>query len=418
MALELEQLLEQVFSGQPEPSEPSANFQERILPENILHSAPHAGKYYGSFQQLTRQFVDGESHGNVVQFSTSKLDHLLREKVNAWNNSSEHEPRPASASRDMDLLAPTTVQGGAGSLFSWSTSDTSIAARKRQLQQRSATSLSLEGKNSSSLDTRPTLPLPANRVTKPSVMQRLNRIVEKESNKFIQDRIEVIKAHHRKEASKKVDERKRRDHEMRLQRIKQKEEEYEQSLKNAIAMQSNHRQSGFFGSLFGMLKLNSSSFVLDTLDPDPPSYPAPVTTSSSSEDIKVATPTKAKRMSFFPASLFGSTKKNSLPASPRTPTRAGNSFDNLSIRSAVSSDVEASPSGIKGDFLAFEGLDEMLDSVENGQSPNKHNQLNDILSSPSKQPETDHQFIAFKPSAAPGSNGHHLTNDTEDLLSL
>lgn len=422
MGKEPDELFDKVFSFQPECSESPAIHHERVYPELLLHQAPHAAQYYGSLQQFTRQFVDEESHRSIVQFSSSKLEQLLREKVNAWN-SNDSEARLNSADRDMTVSVPVSSNSAVNSLFSWSTSDSSIAARKRQLQERSATSPSLNGRDSNATESRPSLPLPAPRLPKALVMQRLTHVIEKESNRFIQDRIEVIKAHHRREASKKIDERKRKDHEMHLQRIKRKEEEYERSLKAAIALQNMNRQSGFFGTLFGLsLKQYSSSFTLDILESDPPSYPPPAVASPTIVKPKTPIQAKSKRSAFFPTNLFRSSNKSLrslVTTSPQSTSRAETSFDNSSTKSVVTSDPETAHDADKDNFVAFDGLDEVLGSLDQTLMKKVDNPLTDISSSPSKDnlPST-HQFIALKPANASNTSKEHLVNDTEDLLLL
>lgn len=337
-----------------EPQEPLSIFRERIYPESLLHLSPGATKYYASLQQPTPQFVD-VSENSIVQFSTSSMEHVLRDKVNAWNNYADHA--------DRDLVSSPSVSG-ANSLFSWSTSDTSIAARKRILQERTSTA-SLNG-TASIPESRPVLPLPPK--NKP-VMPRLARIVEKESSRFIQDRIEVIKAHHRQEASKKLDERKRKDHEMHLQRIQRKEAQFEQSLKKAIAMQSMNRLTGFFGSLFGTSKQSSSSFTLD-FDSEVQSYPAPV--------APTATPPKVRPKSL----LAGFLKPLSLRTASPQSTRAEVSFED------TRSSIDTNSAQIQG-----------LDALEAGEA--KRNSANG---------ENPHESL---PSPAPP-----VIKENDDLLVL
>lgn len=354
MGCEPDELLEKVFPSQPQPPDPHSTFQERVYPEKLLHQAPHAAHYYGSLQQVTRQFVD-DSPSKIVNFSSSNLGIQLRDNVHAWDsidsegrNPREHEPASSGT---------ISSNSGANSLFSWSTSDTLIAARKIQLQKRSTASLSLHGTTSNGSEgadlTLPTVagssPLVGSKSltgSRPLALKRLPRIVEMESDKFIQNRIEIIKAHHKNEASKKIDERKRRDHEMHLQRIKRKEAEYERSLKEAIALQNINRLSGFFGSIFGFLKQNSSSFTLDILEPGP--YPSP-TPGTPPLGSGAASPSTFKRSSFLP---FRSLK--SATSSPQS-TRAKTSLDDGSTRCVVIPDVERN--GKKNDNLAaaFEG---------------------------------------------------------------
>lgn len=80
-------------------------------------------------------------------------------------------------------------------------------------------------------------------IPKESITNKLNRIVDRESNKFIHKRIQLIKAHHSEQISKEIHERKRKDHERHLNKLKEKEEEYERALQAATSEQG--KQNGF-----------------------------------------------------------------------------------------------------------------------------------------------------------------------------
>lgn len=396
MGSEPDELFDKVFSSQSPPPTPPATFQERVYPELLLHQAPHGVHYYGSLQQVTRQFVDDNSSKNIMQFSNSNLGVRLREMVHAWD-AIDSEGRHSFNNPDSDFNGPVSSSSAANSLFSWSTSDVSIAARKRQLLERSATSQSLNGTISNRSD--PGLPLPTSAGSNPLALQRLPRVVERESNKFIQDRIEVIKAHHKSEASKKIDERKRRDHEMHLQRIKRKEAEYERSLKAAIALQNMNRQSGFFGSLFGFSqKQNSSSFTLDILEPEP--YPT-FTQATPPMRSATASPSKPKKSSLF---SFRSPTKVAEGVASTSPefTMAKPSMDDGSTRSVISSEDGGDNQEKTTNVAAgFEGLDSMLDSLNGAPSKSENNSVGDILSSPIERSFSSNQFIALEPKKLP-----------------
>lgn len=395
----LDALLDTVFSLTPQPQELPSQ-QEKSYPELMLHQATHATQYYSSLQQYTRQFVTQASQNQVVQFQHSQLDTTLREKVNSWDNYEF-----LSNSKGVSVSSKGSTTSTANSLFSWSTSDTLIAARKRQLQERSAhpqsssvtsyvkqelKSVPESASQSSDTDSQD---IKANGLPKtdkgksrcPLVMQKLARVVERESSRFIQDRIDVIKAHHTKEVLKIIDERKRRDHEMHLRRIKRKEEEYERSLKAAIALQNMNRQSGFFGSLFGLgLKQNSSNFTLDIWDLEPQSYPPPASISPATKSPSPL-PSQTKKSSFLP---FWSPSKTSLKKS--TPTRvrspssmADTSFEGSSTKSVAGSDV--------GD----ESVEQKIESSNQESEDKQKNETPDFLSSP--ELDQSHEFTAMKP---------------------
>lgn len=422
MAREPDDLLDEIFGLDSEVSElPSL---EKVYPELMLHQAQHANLYYGSLQQYTRQFVTTDSQNKVVQFHSSKLDTLLREKVNLWNNTDFQAP---SATRGAAPSSPTaSPSSAANSLFSWSTSDTLIAARKRQLQERSSNSQSLLA-SSETTDIKSPQPLPATTKRRTPVMQNIARVIERESSKFIQDRIDVIKAHHIKEASKKIDERKRKDHEMHLRRIKRKEEEYERSLKAAIALQNMNRQSGFFGTLFGLgLKQNSSSFTLDIWDLEPQAYPAPVPGSPTSAKSPSPLPAQNKRSSLLPfwlsPSKSSALKKKGFPSRTLSPDStlsrtADTSFEGSSTRSIAGSEEVSDHEEPHIDALASPNGTEALKRHEFSPEQGHKNGSADFLSTPEKENRSmAPTFIAMEPPMASPTQRQHLT--TEDLLQL
>ncbi|EEQ40681.1 hypothetical protein FOB63_003030 [Clavispora lusitaniae] len=339
---DIEHLAKQVFGEEKVSSRDSS---ERTYPEHILHESTHATRYYNAFQQHTRQFVPSGSH--VVRFSHSALERLSQEKVAAWDTETGITSRP----------------GTSAALFSWSSSDKSVAARRRELEGKTrAPQNSLESKrllHENSHSSQNTASATHNLAHSPknshrsTFAQRLALQAERESNRFVQQRIQVIKEHHLRAASKKVDERKRRDHESHVQRIRQKEEAYERALKAAIEEQSSRRSSGLFASLFGSPR--SASFTFE---------PKSMAKASYSAENHPSKPLEAESSS---SSL----------AQPQTPSRT------------------ASPSGTQSPI----------------QSPGAFDNL-EVLDRP--EPQTSHNFLPLSAQAAP-----QLTDKPqEDLLTL
>lgn len=267
----------------------STDLERTIYPEQLLHSTEFGNKYYVAFQSMTRQFYEDENAdtGSIMQFRHSKMSALLRQKVLFWDDK-EHEPR-ANIPGDEPISRPSAVResSAASSLFAWSSGDKYIAARKKELRRKS-TLASTSGKTGTELPepsvsaaTKPDVSVKTapNTVKEykpprgPNFTHRLTALVESESNRFIQDRIRLIKDHHRQQAAKKIDERRKRDHEIHLRRVQLKEEKYENILKAAIAVQNTKRNSGFFGSLFGPKPI-SNSFTLEISDAEVPIHPA------------------------------------------------------------------------------------------------------------------------------------------------
>lgn len=71
---------------------------------------------------------------------------------------------------------------------------------------------------------------------------RLGRIIEVESNKFIRERLREISLHHSEQMSLQISERKRKDHEQHLERLRLKEEQYNKELEQAM----KEKKGGFF----------------------------------------------------------------------------------------------------------------------------------------------------------------------------
>ena len=85
---------------------------------------------------------------------------------------------------------------------------------------------------------------------KSSINNKLNRLIEIESNKFVHLRIQRIKAHYSEQMAKQINERKRKDQELHLKKLKLKEEEYERDMMLQNQMKSSSA-GGFLGTLFG-----------------------------------------------------------------------------------------------------------------------------------------------------------------------
>ncbi|KAM9937673.1 hypothetical protein OXX80_002810 [Metschnikowia pulcherrima] len=271
-ATQIEQVVESLFpSDQIHASNPAPDMSRSIYPEELLHATKNGNKYYVALQSYTRSFIGEENgpqhHNSIVQFGQSKLSAQSRQKVLFWDETGhENVARLHRESTESQAERGFSSRGNqaASSLFAWSSGDKYIAARKRELLKKNVDIQAGKDK------VVPENPLKTVAKTpKSNLGLRLHGIVERESNRFIQDRIELIKAHHLEQATKKIDERKRKDHEMHLRRVQLKEEKYEKAIKQAIALQNTKRNSGFFGALFGH-KSVSNSFTLQIPDGDVP----------------------------------------------------------------------------------------------------------------------------------------------------
>lgn len=309
--IKLQELLDIIFKETPMPVEKTNHTPE--YPESLLQRTQKANKYYNSFQGLTRQFVDeGNVQPDVVRWSNSVIQVTLKSIVENWQTVDVQGTAESTENENGDEYR-TLGQSTANTLFSWSSGDSYIESRKRELQFRNSqpnNTATNDGNvhrkkdnsetnketdtNSDNLKKKLHLEIP-----KESITNKLNRIVDRESNKFIHKRIQLIKAHHSEQISKEIHERKRKDHERHLNKLKEKEEEYERALQAATSEQG--KQNGFFGSLFGFnVGSNNNSHNIDL----PPEIGNP----SPSRNTTSSPSGKNKRFSFLPTtglSLWG-----------------------------------------------------------------------------------------------------------------
>lgn len=309
--IRLQELLDIIFEETPIPVEKTDHTPE--YPESLLQQTQKANKYYNSFQGLTRQFVDeGNVQPDVVRWSNSVIQVTLKSIVENWQTVDVQGTAESTENENGDEYR-TLGQSTANTLFSWSSGDSYIESRKRELQFRNSQPNNTATKNGSvhrkkdnsetnketdtnsdNLKKKLHLEIP-----KESITNKLNRIVDRESNKFIHKRIQLIKAHHSEQISKEIHERKRKDHERHLNKLKEKEEEYERALQAATSEQG--KQNGFFGSLFGFnVGSNNNSHNIDLPPEIDNPFPSRNMTSSPSG--------KNKRFSFLPTaglSLWG-----------------------------------------------------------------------------------------------------------------
>lgn len=227
---------------------------EPKYPEELLQQSQAGGKYIARCQRPGRQFIAGD--GGIVQWKGCGVERLEKAVVEQCfiGGESRTARRPSTG-----FKAPAV----ASALFSWSSGDAYIQSRKEQLNR--GRSISGSGSISESesgsgngngqrqleendeqngqdnIITRVKMTLPDAKV-----LPHVSYVADTEANKFIHRRVQVIKEHHSAQMSEKINERKRKDHELHLQRLKQQEEEYERELRAA----TKEEKPGFF-SLFG-----------------------------------------------------------------------------------------------------------------------------------------------------------------------
>lgn len=256
-------------------------------PESLLHIAANGNKYFTAYQSHNRQFI--EPSAKLVKWKGStieKVNNILLEQVFLGNQ----------IVSDKGKSKRTYNRPTSSVLFSWSSTDEYIERRKKELQnkRKQAGYTSIEKVEDESPNTNEhlnTLKKVGIKLPSDNIIKRLHYVIDNEANKFIHERIQEIKSHHNQQISEMISERKRKDHEMHLQRLKQKEDESEREMR--LVLEKDDKR-GFLGIF---------NFNTDSRDHNRDVH--------SSDDIS-----DKKKFSFLP-SLFSSDKgsRTSLPGS-------------------------------------------------------------------------------------------------------
>lgn len=280
-------------------------------PEIILQSSEKGTKYYTAYQSHSRQFINNESNDRIVRWKNSSIENINSTIVEQLFLGSSG--RSAKISKEKkNYVRPTS-----SALFSWSSTDEYIERRKRELRLKGK-KINGDDKEMVKKEEDPDTTEDLNSIHKlginppnNKIMVQLSQVVDNESSQFIHERIQIIKQHHSQKINEMISERKRKDHEIHLQRLKQKEEEYERELKMALDDKKD-KGLGFLGGIFNFNSDNHhspSNSISGSID-DNSSINATV-------DLK-------KRFSFLPNNLFSSStnaSRNSPKPMPSTPPR-------------------------------------------------------------------------------------------------
>lgn len=298
MPLPVEELLLQVFeTGENDPvPEPAHEY-----PEALLQQSSKGIKLYNSFQSFHKQFVAENDPTSIIRWTNSSIQTAERAVVERWL-SSDHEVNEVLKEAKQDdggIRRTNSLAKGLNTLFSWSTGDSYVKAKRKEIAKRNVADVETEIKKETPIILESLATQLKIKVDRHSFTNKLNQIVELESNKFIHDRIKVIKDHHTMKITQMIHERKRKDHQLRLRRLQEKEEEYERALRAAVTEQSQVRNSGFFGAIFGY----SGTSASHNHHQSTPSQ-TPVPSRSSSETVVSSTSSNSKnakkRFSFLP----------------------------------------------------------------------------------------------------------------------
>lgn len=309
--------------------------RSEMYPEVLLQHSEHGYKYYAAFQRHSRQFIATEPE-MILRWKNSDI-----EKIQAGIIESSflggNQTKTAGDSGGRSYSRPS-----ANALFSWSSDDAYIQAKKKELLKRPRLStILLRGGDVDSITSLKTGEIGRDNddivnddeeVNKNEgeeeqivlekynlkllneLMNQMNSIIEMESNRFIRERIEVIKEHHSEQISKQINERKRKDHELHLQRLRMKEEQFERELRAAtedkekekgnkflllFSFNNNEKVSGLENSTADLAGLGGDLAGTAGLGPEIAPQ-SPSTTSKQPNEPG----SKTKRFSFLPNALF------------------------------------------------------------------------------------------------------------------
>lgn len=351
-------------------------------PEILLQTSEKGNKYYTAYQSHNRQFINNETD-RIVRWKNSSIENInniIVEKL--FLGSTVRSDK--SSKEKKNYVRPTS-----SALFSWSSTDEYIERRKRELRLKGKKingeePVKQEEDVESNEDLNHIQKLGINLPNEKIILQ-LSQKVDNESSQFIHERIQIIKQHHSQKINEMISERKRKDHETHLQRLKQKEEEYERELKMALE-EKKDKGLGIFGIFnFNSEKHHSPSNSISGSIDDSSSINGTI-------DLK-------KRFSFLPNNLFSS-NKNSSKVMPSTPSRS----EEPPSRNELSPPNEESPSRIKepsGTELS-PPRDEVVVEFEVPQSPTrspvniKGNDLDLMFKMPTEPKEEDDDFDDFE----------------------
>lgn len=330
--------MDTLFKGYPELDEEST---EDNYTEKLLHLSNKSNKYYSSFQSYNKQFIESQG-GTIVRWSNSAIESTSRIFIDSWE-ASDHKKLSDKSDKSKDKFSNGTA------LFSWSSSDAYVEKRKRELQIQRGELVKEAILNKT--ETTPTAKQTPH--TKESMTYKLNLIAEREANKFVHSRIQLIKEHHSDEMNKQIHDRRRKDHEMHLKKLKLKEEEYDRQLQAlSLENKSNGTASAFFNSLFGLSSDSTSNLsapgelapsTADTSNSTTTSVTSRTTVNSKSSNTPLVG-SKNKRFSFLPlGAMWGTPKKPSKTGDFAGDNPEESEDDSASPRLSKEAEIQTSP---------------------------------------------------------------------------
>lgn len=344
-------------------TEPPTDVEFVRYPELILQKSVQGNKLYSCFQSYNRQFINDTNstttskQGDIVRWNGSSMEMSSSIIIDNWLNQNSSGQQRIKSIPNNKLKKHISR---ANALFSWASTDEYIEERKKELRRlRMVNNLEEKKEEDRLKNEEEEIKVLSNeeirkqeltenlhmKFPKNSINNRLNKIIEIESNKFIHLRIQTIKAHYSEQMAKQISERKRKDHELHLKKLKLKEEEYERD----IMLQNQLKSSGagkFLGNLFGFGSSSQSGGGSGggggTTASIEEFHNRPSNESNRTIDSTTisTSSTKNKRFPLFavPALFGGSSKRNSSKVvlfDQDDPTKNIESDDNNSLRESV-----------------------------------------------------------------------------------
>lgn len=190
----------------------------KTYPEAILQDEPNATRYYNDLQRYTPQLLKEDGTNSIVRWVDSHIQVSQRVVVDSW------------AGVSLGLLKKKQ-QLKANKLFKWASSDAYAEQIKRDYMIKTGVIDPSLGNNVDAHQQDKAPPGILNLVVNPKlsqqVFEKLTRLIEQEANRFVRIRIEKKRLQLTKAMAHQISERKRKDHENHLLRLKLREEEYE-----------------------------------------------------------------------------------------------------------------------------------------------------------------------------------------------
>lgn len=400
------------YDYDPKDTPSSITTTDHIYPELILQESEHGNKYYSCFQSYNRQFINDPTttttttnninqHSEIVRWTGSTIELTASIILDNWLNQSSGNGTKSNNNSGSNSTTTTLKRhiSRPNALFVWASTDEYIEERKKELrrlqklkdngqdQTQDKSQQIQNGTNNRPTDDSKNKNNSSTGKSKQDIVKqnlkqkldiefsnvainnKLNRIIEIESNKFIHARIQRIKAHYSEQMEKQINERKRKDQELYLKKLKLKEEEYEQESSLRSKNSTNSGGGTFLGNLFGFNSATVGGTSVNTLES---TYNNRSSTESSrtmdSTNASITTPSvmtpsaKPKRFPLFSvAGLFGgSSKKNSSKTvlfEPNEINEDGKDETNLSTQTIENNELVDPENGTRPNIVIDQDLE-------------------------------------------------------------